>query len=97
MEFEWDPGKRAANILKHGLYFEDAAFVFEGVCFTEEDSRYNYGEARFRSTGTLGGRVVIVIHTRRNNRARIISMRKANEREKKKYQNRFETLRRHDR
>ena len=89
MNFEWDPAKRASNILKHGLYFEDAAAVFNSLCFTNEDLRQHYGEKRFICTGKLGGRLVVIVYAIRGTSYRIISMRKANERERQDYKKRF--------
>jgi uncharacterized DUF497 family protein len=72
MEFEWDPGKRAANRRKHGLDFADAHLVYAGFVLTMPDPRFDYGE--------------------QNGRTRIISMRKANAKETRNYQERFEAL-----
>ncbi len=91
MDFEWDPGKRSRNLLKHGLDFHDAARIFEGSVFTKMDTRENYGETRFITVESLNGRVVVVVHAARGNTCRVISMRKANERESKKYQEQLET------
>ena len=44
MEFEWDEAKRQANILKHGIDFEDAKTIFDGFFFTWQDTRADYGE-----------------------------------------------------
>ena len=85
MEFEWNENKSLANLEKHGLSFEDAKFVFEGKTVTFQDDRYEYHEERFITLGELVGRVIVVVHTERNSTIRIISMRKANEREKKIY------------
>ena len=89
--YEWDEAKRRDNLVKHGLSFEDASLVFAGRCATFEDKRYGYGEERFITLGQLEGRVVVIAHTRRGKRTRIISMRKANSREQKIYQKRLET------
>ncbi len=89
--YEWDEAKRRDNLVKHGLSFEDASLVFAGRCVTFEDKRYGYGEERFITLGQLEGRVVVIAHTRRGKRTRIISMRKANSREQKIYQKRLET------
>ena len=86
MEFEWDPGKRAENLLKHGVDFKYARTVFENIVHSYEDSRKNYGESRITSIGLLNGRLMVIIHTRRGSNYRIISMRKANERERQRYQ-----------
>ena len=89
MLYEWDDAKSQANLVKHGLAFEDAGDVFEGDVITVADQRKDYGEPRFASLGTLRGRVVFIAHTARAGKLRIISMRKANEREQKIY---FERL-----
>lgn len=89
MDYVWDDGKSATNLLKHGLSFEDAALVFSGACVTFEDDRYDYGEPRLITLGALEGRVVVLVHTPRHEATRIISMRKANEREQKIYQQRL--------
>ncbi len=88
--FEWDEKKNTENLLKHGLAFEDAETVFSGQCLTFEDTRHDYGEQRFVTLGALEGRVVVIAHTPRGDRTRIISMRKANGREQKAYQERLE-------
>ena len=88
--FEWDEKKSAENLLKHGLAFDDAETVFAGQCVTFEDARCDYGEQRFITLGALEGRVVVIAHTLRGDRTRIISMRKANSREQKAYQERLE-------
>jgi len=89
MIYEWDEAKSRINLEKHGLAFEDAEDVFEGDVITVVDRRKDYGEPRFATLGTLHGRVVFVAHTMRSGRVRIISMRKANEREQKIYQERL--------
>jgi uncharacterized DUF497 family protein len=89
IHFEWDNNKNEINYLKHGLNFEDAAFIFSGETITFEDGRIDYGEKRFITIGKLFGRVVIIVHTQRSEILRIISMRKANEREKKIYYERL--------
>jgi uncharacterized DUF497 family protein len=89
MEFEWDNNKNIRNLEKHGLDFQDAERIFWGEIITFKDERYNYGEDRFITLGTLLNRVVIIVHTYRNFTIRIISMRKANEREKNIYYKRL--------
>lgn len=54
----------------------------------DPDDRRDYGEARFKATGMIGGRLFIVIFTPRMGRFRLISLRKANEREKREWANR---------
>lgn len=91
MHYEWDEDKHSRNSTKHGLDFADAGRVFAGRCVTFADDRFNYGEKRLVTLGTLAGRVVVIAHTPRGDEAtRIISMRKANRREQKIYQERLE-------
>ena len=92
MDFEWDPGKRDANLRKHGLAFEDAALVFDGFVVTMPDLRKDYGEQRYKSVGMLLDLVVVIAHTPRQGNMRVISMRAANAKEKYHYQERFEAL-----
>jgi len=89
MIYEWDEAKNRSNFAKHGLDFEDAEEVFTGPCVTFEDSRFDYGEERLITLGLLAGRVVIIAHAQRGEATRIISMRKANRREQKIYQERL--------
>jgi uncharacterized DUF497 family protein len=90
LRFEWDDAKNRSNASKHGLDFADAEQVLTSPCVTFEDSRFDYGEERLLSLGLLAGRVVIIAHAPRGNDAtRIISMRKANRREQKLYQERL--------
>ena len=85
MEVEFDPAKRAATLECRGLDMARAGEVFEGDHVTRGDNRRDYGEARFLTVGFLNGRMVVVAWTLRSARRRIISMRKANERERKIY------------
>ena len=87
--YEWDDEKNHNNLAKHGLSFEDVGQVFEGDTITFEDTRFNYSEPRFITFGLLAGRMVVIAHTPRNEKTRIISMRKANKREQKIYQERL--------
>jgi len=87
--YEWDDEKSERNFEKHGLSFEDAEKVFSGPCVTFVDDRFDYEETRLITLGVLGGRVVVIVHTPREESTRIISMRKANAREQKIYQKRL--------
>ena len=81
MEFTWSETKRAANLKAHGLDFVDAPRVFEGLTFTFEDDRFSYGEQRFVTLGLLAGFPVSIVHTESDHEIRIISFRKATNRE----------------
>jgi uncharacterized protein len=81
MEFTWSETKRAVNLKAHGLDFVDAPRVFEGLTFTFEDDRFSYGERRFVTLGLLAGFPVSIVHTESDHEIRIISFRKATNRE----------------
>ncbi|KAF0112839.1 MAG: hypothetical protein FD163_1910 [Hyphomonadaceae bacterium] len=86
MKFEWDASKNAANIAKHGISFEEAYEIFNGPIYSKADERNNYGEHRFVSIGEIGFCVVIVVvHTDRHEKTRIISARLANKIERRLY------------
>jgi len=90
MRYEWDESKNRANLVKHGLSFEEARLVLDGPCVTFVDDRFDYGEKRLITLGLLAGRAVVIAHAPRGGAAtRIISMRKANRREQKIYQERL--------
>ena len=89
MKAEWDEEKCRANLQKHGLSFEDAWQVLVGDTITITDERFDYGEVRLITLGSLAGRVVVVVHVARGENTRIISMRKANAREQEIYQKRL--------
>jgi uncharacterized protein len=86
---EFDPAKRAATLRNRGLDFSDAATVFEGSTFTMVDDRADYRETRWITAGLLRGRMVVVVWSERGDVRRIISMRKANEREQARYGSRL--------
>jgi len=77
MRFSWSESKRQSNLRDHGLDFVDAARVFEGVTYTFEDDRFDYGEQRFVTLGLLDGIVVSIVHTESPHTIRVISFRKA--------------------
>jgi hypothetical protein len=85
-EFEWDEAKQRTNYKKHGLDFRDAEIVFQGPVVTVLDSRQEYGEDRYISLGILEDVVVVVVHTARDEKTRIISMRKAKLKERQAYE-----------
>jgi uncharacterized protein len=92
MEFEWDEAKNRVNIEKHGISFEQASRIFDGAVQTFVAARLEYGEARFKSIGRIQEQlVVVVIHTDRRGRTRIISARRANRKERNDYQTQIRT------
>lgn len=85
MQIQFDPDKRDQTLAIRGLDFARAGEVFTGVNVTAEDARFDYGEPRFTTVGVLDGRMVVMVWTPRGEVRRIISMRKANEREIAKF------------
>ncbi|MCP4338552.1 MAG: BrnT family toxin [Desulfobulbaceae bacterium] len=85
MEFEWDEEKRQVNIRKHGIDFVGVEELFAGFTITMEDTRFEYDETRFITIGLLNGRIVVVVHTERQEAIRIISIRKATKYEERTY------------
>lgn len=84
MIFDWDENKRLTNINKHGIDFEDAKKIFDGITVTIDDPG-DYGEERYVTIGMLNERGVAVVHTESNNTVRMISARKATKHEQKFY------------
>ena len=85
MNFEWDSVKNQRNIAKHGIDFADAVRIFEHPTLTVVDNRRNYGEKRIVAMGTVEDVILYVVYTVRDSVLRIISARRANRRERKKY------------
>ena len=85
-EFEWDEAKNQSNIRKHGVGFDTAKRIFEGPIATWVDHRKDYGEDRHISIGRVGHRALIVVaHTDRDGRIRLISARPALRKERQAY------------
>ena len=85
MHIEYDEAKRATTLHERGLDFADAARVPDAPALEQLDSRADYGEPRTISMGMLDGRVVVRVWIPRGKARRIISMRYANERERKNF------------
>ena len=92
MEFEWDEEKNQANIIKHGISFQEAKEVFNDPnLLTYIDDRFDYEETRELSIGQLllpeqPVIVILVVHTDRNGVTRIISARRASRKERRIYE-----------
>ena len=89
MPIEFDTVKRAATLEARGLDMARAEEVFAGATLTVEDDWEDYGEDRFITIGFLDATMVVLVWTPRDGAHRIISMRKANERERTLYGPRF--------
>jgi uncharacterized protein len=89
MAITFDLLKRDATFDERGLDFADAALVFGGPKLTIEDDRFDYGETRYQTYGLLGGRLVMVVWTPRGEDRHVMSMRKCNDDEQRKFKNRL--------
>ncbi len=85
MRFEFDPEKLAINVGKHGVWFAQAEGFEWETALVRCDARRSYGETRFEATGLIGSRLFVLVFTLRETAVRIISLRKANTREIKRY------------
>ena len=90
MQIEFDPKKRDKTLKERGLDFARAVEIFNGHHFTGEDSREDYSETRYITVGNLDDCMVVMTWTPRGEARRIISMRKANEREQTRYRNKLD-------
>jgi len=89
IEFEWDPTKAEENLRRHRVGFRDAATVFrDPLGITIFDPYHSKDEDRYITIGkSLEGRLLIVAHTDRGDRIRIISARELKSAERKAYEN----------
>lgn len=86
MNFEWDEAKNEQNIHKHGIDFADVPTIFDSTMLIDLDDREDYGEDRWIGMGLLKDNVMVIIFTERlDHTRRIISARKANKNESKRY------------
>lgn len=95
MKFEWDESKRQANIRKHGIDFEDAKEAFLGPMQAHLDLRQDYGEERWFSVGAWKGVPLFIVFTEPHDGVvRLISARKADKDERKKFEEEIRKTRR---
>ncbi len=95
-QFKWDEEKAKTNLVKHRVSFETAVRAFSDPFQLTEQSRIENGECRWQTMGMVDGQMVLfVAHTvmdddRVSEIIRIISARKADPKERKRYeQNRY--------
>lgn len=88
MQFEWDPEKAASNEAKHAVSFEEATTIFgDPLATTILDPDDSEGEERYLTTGLSDRqRVLIVWHTKREERVRIIGAREVTPHERRIYE-----------
>lgn len=92
IRFEWDPDKAASNLRKHRVSFETAARVFADPFAVVEQDRIENGEQRWQTLGVVEGYLLLLVaHTVRDDEdgtecVRIISARRAEPKERKRYE-----------
>ncbi len=88
MKFEWNPEKAVDNLGKHNVSFQEATTVFDdSLSVTFRDPDHSIGESRYVIIGMSGlGQLLVVAHTDRENRTRIISARRATRQERRFYE-----------
>ncbi len=85
-EITFDPAKNAANVRERGLPFSLVKDEFDwATALIGEDTRKDYGERRYEALGFVGQRLHVVVYAPAANSVRVISFRKANKREMRKY------------
>jgi uncharacterized protein len=85
-DFEWDPAKEEKNVRERDLDFTTASLIWGGPVLEKIDGRRDYGETRILTFGKIDGRLVAVLFTWRGAARRIISARKANWREQRRFE-----------
>ncbi|MBF8251497.1 MAG: hypothetical protein HW382_1125 [Deltaproteobacteria bacterium] len=88
MEFEWDPKKSAANERKHDITFQEASTVFgDRLAMTFADPDHSKNEERYLTFGlSMQNRLLVVSHTERGEKTRIISARLMDRKERRIYE-----------
>jgi uncharacterized DUF497 family protein len=85
MGYVFDPAKDGMNRTKHGVSLELAEILFAGPHATTTDDRFDYGEVRQIAYGLIEERLFVCVYVNRQAERRVISIRKANKREVKRY------------
>ena len=86
MRYEWNEGKRAANLAKHDVDFGKAEDFDWSSAIEARDHRFDYGEERWIALGMIGSRLHVLVYTIRGGSIRLISLRRANAREREHYE-----------
>ena len=86
MKYQWDKNKATSNLKKHGIEFADAVSVFsDELAITIPENRFD--EERFVTIGMDAfGRILVIVFTWRSEDIRLISVRLAERRERKQYE-----------
>ena len=88
--FEFNDIKNEVNNRKHGISLNQAEEFDFATAIIDLDQRWNYGELRFLAMGMIGSRLHVLVYTLRGDVIRVISLRKANKREVRQYEKKYE-------
>lgn len=88
MEFEWDPDKSEVNLKKHAVSFHEASSVFgDPMSITFDNPDHSLREHRLLTFGySINNQLLVVVHTERQGKTRIISARRVTRKERKIYE-----------
>ena len=88
MNFEWNENKAASNLRKHSGSFDDATTIFgDPLAITFSDQTHSESEDRYLTFGrSADGRFIVVAHTDRDDRIRLISAREMTRNERSDYE-----------
>lgn len=96
MTIEFDPAKDARNELVHGVSLARYEDIDSDSVIVKADLRRDYGEERLLQFGLIDGRLHVAVITKRNGRTRVLSLRRANRREEKRYEKEIRNTRRRE-
>lgn len=85
MRFTYDPAKSERNIDERGLAFDLAGDFDWSVALIAEDTRQDYPERRYQTLGFIAGNLHMLVFTPRDGAVHVISLRRANKRERNRY------------
>ena len=87
MKITYDPIKNNKNIAERGISFNSVSLLDFNSALVCIDNRKDYGEIRYIAIGYISDRLYVLVFTETENGIRVISLRKANQREVKHYEN----------
>jgi hypothetical protein len=85
VEITFDPRKNERNLRERGISFERVAEFEFGTAFYAPDTRKDYGEVRMRAIGFIGETLYSLVFTIRGRALRVISLRRASRKERRRY------------
>lgn len=85
MRYTYDPAKNERNVAERGLGFELAEEFDWSTALIAEDTRYAYPERRYQALGLIAEHLHMLVFTPRDGAVHVISLRRANKRERTRY------------